>query len=72
MSPLLKELATRLADKQAADVILAQPVQVLDAVVWRNVEDGNAVWECKYLSLRGLLVHHPLIYNLVRLNEKPQ
>jgi len=69
MSPLLKHLATTLADKQAVDVILAQPVQVLDSVVWRDVSDGKAVWEVKYLHLRGLLIHHPLIYNLVRLCE---
>lgn len=72
MSPLMKELATQLADKQARDVILDQcGVQVLDSVIWRDTlvlrSVSNVVWETKYLSMRGLLIHHPLIYNLVRL-----
>jgi len=75
MSPLLKELATRLADKQATDVILDLcNVQVLNGILWYDTQsvknEKNVVWEAKYLSMRGLLVHHPLIYNLVRLNEK--
>lgn len=70
MSPLLKELATRLADKQAVDVILAQPVQVLGGVIWRDVSDGKAVWEDKYLRLRGKLIHHPLLPQLVRLRDE--
>jgi len=75
MSPLLKHLATTLADKQAINTILdGCGVQVLDGVVWRDTNIlrncSSVVWEVKYLSMRGLLVHHPLVYNLVRMNEK--
>lgn len=71
MSPLLKHLATKFADRQAIDTILDQcGVQVLDGVTWRDTQVvknvQNVVWEVKYLSLRGLLVHHPLVHNLVR------
>ena len=75
MSPLLKHLATTLADKQAVNTILdGCGVQVLDGIVWRDTtvlrNCSSVVWEVKYLKLRGLLVHHPLIYNLVRMSEK--
>lgn len=75
MSPLLKELATKFADKQAMNTILDEcGVQVLDGVVWRDTNvvknAKNVVWEVKYLSMRGLLVHHPLIPQLVRLIDE--
>ena len=74
MSPLLKHLATTLADKQSIDTILDQcGVQILDSVRWYDTNTlrsaKNVVWEVKYLSIRGLLVHHPLIHNLVRFEQ---
>lgn len=69
-----KQISLTLADKQATDTILdcCEPV-TLDGVVWRNTERlqncASVLWEVKYLRLRGLLKHHPLIYNLVRLKE---
>ena len=74
MTPLLKHLATTLADKQAVNTILdGCNIQVLEGVVWYDTtmlrNCSSVVWEVKYLHLRGLLVHHPLIYNLVRICE---
>lgn len=74
MSPLLKELAMRFADKQSTDVILDEcGIQILDGVVWRNTNVlrtvNNVVWEVKYLSMRGLLCHHPMVHTLVRLKD---
>ena len=75
VKPLLKHLATTLADKQAINTVLdGCTVQVLELVVWYDTNSirncTSVVWEVKYLKLRGLLVHHPLIYNSVRINEK--
>jgi hypothetical protein len=72
MSPLLKHLSTTLADKQAVNTILdsCSPV-VIEGVIWRNTDElrncSSVIWEVKYLKMRGLLIHHPLIYTLVRL-----
>ena len=75
MRPLLKELAIRLADKEAIDTLLDQCcVQILDSVRWYDTSvlqnAKHVVWEVKYLSLRGLLVRHPLIPQLVRLKNE--
>jgi hypothetical protein len=47
---------------------------VLEGVTWYNVDDikwtNSVAWEVKYLRTRGLLCHHPVASNLVRLNEK--
>lgn len=51
----MKELQQKLADRQATDVILALPAEVIDTVVWRNTTGHDVAWECKYLHLRGLL-----------------
>lgn len=72
VKPLLTHLALKFADKQASDTILDQcAVQVLEGVVWRDVNKvknlPHVVWEVKYLRMRGLLKHHPLIPNLVHL-----
>lgn len=74
MKPLLQHLATRLADKQAINTILdGCAVQVLDSVVWYDTNVlrncSSVVWEVKYLKMRLLLVHYPLMYNLVLLKE---
>ncbi len=44
-----------------------------DGVPWYDTEwlinCSSLAWEIKYLRHRGLLVHHPLIPKLVRLEE---
>lgn len=44
---------------------------ILEGVTWYNVEDlkwtNSVAWEVKYLRTRGLLCHHPVAHNLVRL-----
>lgn len=72
MGAFLDHLAYMLADERAKDVVLDQCAPyVLESVVWRDMfvlkTAQHVVWEVKYLHTRGLLCHHPLIYNLVRL-----
>jgi hypothetical protein len=74
MSPLLQHLAFKFADERAMDVILNEcGIQVLDCVTWRDTNVlktvPHVVWEVKYLHTRGLLCHHPMIHNLVRLRR---
>ena len=69
-----KTIRLKLADKQATSTILdsCEPV-TLGGVVWRDVERlrncSSVAWEIKYLRTRGLLEHHPMIHNLIRLKE---
>ena len=68
----MTSLIVKLADERAINVILDEcGVQVLDSVIWRDTQKLKTVtdvlWEVKYLKMRGKLVYHPLIYNLVRL-----
>jgi len=74
VSALLQHLAHDLAEKQAVNTILdACAVEVVDGVLWRNTNVlsccTSVVWEVKYLHMRGLLCHHPLVHNLVRLRR---
>lgn len=77
MKPLLRHLAFKFADDKAIEVIIDQcGIQVLDCVVWRDTtvlkNVPHVVWEVKYLHTRGLLCHHPMIHNLVRLKGKDE
>lgn len=70
--PLLKHLATMLADRQAVTVILDEcPAVVIGGIVWRDTMKPktakNVIWETKYLHLRGLLARHPTQTNLVKI-----
>lgn len=72
----LQKLAQRLADKQAIDTILSQcGAVVIQGKVWRDtsrtLSDTAVHWEVKYLSMRGLLRHHRLRYELVALRGTP-
>jgi len=72
MKPLLTHLALKFADERAIDVILNEcGVQVLDSILWRDTRQlktvKDVVWEVKYLKMRGRLMHHPLVWHLVRL-----
>lgn len=46
---------------------------LIDSVTWYDTEElkhcSSVAWEIKYLRHRGLLVHHPMIPKLVRLQE---
>lgn len=55
----LKEIEQQLAERQARDIILALPAEVIEGRVWRNTTDQNCAWEVKYLRMRGLLMHNP-------------
>lgn len=61
-------------DKLAKDTIKDGCVSILhDGVQWYDTEwllnCSSVAWEVKYLRLRGLLTHHPLIPKLVRFKE---
>lgn len=75
MSQLLRQLAFRFADDKATEVILSRcGIQVLDCIPWRDtnvvIGQSDVVWEVKYLQMRGLLCHHPMIHNLVRIRRE--
>lgn len=63
------EIRHLLADKKAIDTILALPAQVIDGVVWRNIDGDKVVWEVKYLRIRGLLCHNKQQPYLVKLKD---
>lgn len=61
-------------DRQAKQAIKDGCVCILqDGVPWYDTEwlinCESLAWEVKYLRMRGLLVHHPLIQKLVRMKE---
>lgn len=68
-SHLLQELATKLADQKAVEVILSLPAVIIDSLVWRNTQGHDVAWECKYLHLRGLLRRNPDNEDLVLLRR---
>lgn len=75
MSALLKHLAFKFADEKARETILDQcAVQVLNGDVWYDTQKlknvPHVVWEVKYLHTRGLLCHHPMVHNLVRVKHE--
>lgn len=79
MNSLMYQIAFKLADKQAIDVILEEcPVVIIGGVVWKDSTKPKSVphvmWEVKYLHIRGLLCKHPQSPWLVKIrgmgNEK--
>lgn len=61
-------------DTVAKNTIKDGCVSILqDGVQWYDTEwlihCSTVAWEVKYLRHRGLLVHHPLIQKLVRIQE---
>jgi len=61
-------------DVTAKDTIIAScEINIIDEVTWYDTEDlclrSSLAWEIKYLRMRGLLIHHPMVPRLVRFKE---
>lgn len=65
----LLQLQQSLADQRAKELVLSLPAKVMKSQVWRDTTDCDHYGSVKYLSLRGLLKHHPDYEELVMLKE---